>query len=105
MTTWNHEHEPDKLSPCAGCNALYASMTEPEEETRAAWDARHAASEYLYATVRTWMAQERIAADALAASTPKVLDGHSDGKRVRYVRHETRAALLADVLAMLETAQ
>lgn len=40
--------------------------------------------------------------DALAASTPKVLDGHSDGKRVRYVRSEVAVQVLRDVLAMLE---
>ena len=55
----------------------------------------------LAATLRTLMAHERIAADALAADTPKVLDGHSDGKRVRYVRHETRAALIAELLATI----
>lgn len=52
-------------------------------------------------TIRAMIAAETAAMAALADATPKVLDGHSDGKRVRYVRHETRVALLADVLALL----
>ena len=38
----------------------------------------------------------------LAATTPKVLDGHSDGRRVKYVRAEVRAAVIAEVLAMID---
>lgn len=54
--------------------------------------------------VRDRMAAERIAADAIAARKPNATDGHSDGVRVRYVRAETMAAVLADVLAMLDGA-
>ena len=38
----------------------------------------------------------------LATATPKVLDGHSDGRRVKYVRAEVRAAVIAEVIAMLD---
>ena len=37
----------------------------------------------------------------MRADKPNVVDGHSDGKRVRYVRHETAEATLRAVLAML----
>jgi hypothetical protein len=38
---------------------------------------------------------------AMRADKPNVTDGHSDGKRVRYVRHEEAEATLRAVLAML----
>lgn len=56
-------------------------------------------------------AQERIAAliaeheaimAALVAQKPTVTDGHSDGKRVRYVRAETARDTLRAVLAIIE---
>jgi len=40
---------------------------------------------------------------AMRADKPAVTDGHSDGKRVRYVRHETAAATLRAVADMLRT--
>jgi DNA-binding transcriptional regulator YdaS (Cro superfamily) len=39
---------------------------------------------------------------ALVAVKPAVTDGHSDGRRVKYVRAETAAATLRAVLAALE---
>lgn len=43
---------------------------------------------------------------ALVESTgPKVTNGHSDGRRVKYVRAETAEATLRAVLAMLEGAE
>jgi hypothetical protein len=38
---------------------------------------------------------------AMRADKPNVVDGHSDGKRVRYVRHEAAEDALRAVLAML----
>lgn len=38
---------------------------------------------------------------AMAADKPSVVDGHSDGKRVRYVRHLASEDALRAVLALL----
>ncbi len=55
-------------------------------------------------TLRAMIAEreaERI--DLIARTGPKVLNGHSDGRRVKYVRAETAEATLRAVLAMLES--
>jgi len=39
---------------------------------------------------------------AMRADKPAVTDAHSDGKRVRYVRHETALATLEAIAALLE---
>ena len=39
---------------------------------------------------------------AMRADKPNVIDGHSDGKRVRYCRTETRRETLETVLALVE---
>jgi len=44
--------------------------------------------------------QERAMAQ-LRADKPTVTDGHSDGKRVRYARHESIAATLRAIAALL----
>lgn len=44
---------------------------------------------------------ERATAEGIAERKPAARDGHSDGVRVRYVRADVTAAILADVLAML----
>lgn len=38
----------------------------------------------------------------LEAEKPNVIDGHSDGKRVRYVRHEQSEITLQTVIDMLD---
>ncbi len=38
----------------------------------------------------------------LIADKPTVIDSHSDGKRVKYVRSETAVAILRDVLALID---
>ena len=52
--------------------------------------------------IRSMLAHDTALMASLSASTPKVLDGHSDGKRVRYVKAETRAAVLAYLLDILD---
>lgn len=42
--------------------------------------------------------------EAMREDKPNVTDGHSDGKRVRYVRHEAAERALLDVLALLDDA-
>ena len=56
----------------------------------------------LEAFIEQAIAEQQRAMLELSTSTPKVLDGHSDGKRVRYVRHEAAERALLDVLALLE---
>ena len=58
--------------------------------------------EALAETIRAMIAEHEATNAAARIDKPNVTDGHSDGKRVRYVRHETAAQTLADVLAMLE---
>ena len=48
------------------------------------------------------IAEHEIAMMRLREDKPTVTDGHSDGKRVRYVRHETSVEVLRAVLAALE---
>jgi hypothetical protein len=57
----------------------------------------------LVATLREAIALAESRAAALATLTPKVLDGHSDGKRVRYVRDIVTAETLRAVLDMITT--
>lgn len=49
-------------------------------------------------------AESAVQADLIARTGPKVTNGHSDGRRVKYVRSETTAATLRAVLSMLESA-
>ena len=58
----------------------------------------------LAARVRGIIADHGSQMTAMRADKPNVIDGHSDGKRVRYVRHEERIATLRDVLALLDGA-
>lgn len=51
------------------------------------------------------IAEHESAMAAMRADKPAVVDGHSDGKRVRYVRHETAVATLQAVADMLAAAK
>ena len=53
-------------------------------------------------TLRTMIAEHVAERARMRADKPNVTDGHSDGKRVRYVRHETAEQVLAEVLALIE---
>ncbi len=59
--------------------------------------------EQVAARVRAMIAEREAERAALVASTgPKVTNGHSDGRRVKYVRAEQSETILRAVLAMLE---
>jgi hypothetical protein len=54
-------------------------------------------------TLRAMIHEHEQARATMRADKPSVVDGHSDGKRVRYVRHETAEDTLRAVLALIET--
>lgn len=51
--------------------------------------------------LRAMIASHEAERAAMRADKPAVADGHSDGKRVRYVRHEAAEDALRAVLAIL----
>lgn len=57
----------------------------------------------LYDAVVAEIAETETAMAAMRADKPAVADKHSDGKRVRYVRHETRVAVLTHVLDIIDS--
>jgi len=54
------------------------------------------------ATITARILAETDTMSGLAERKPTCTDGHSDGVRVRYVRAETTAAILSDILAALD---
>lgn len=54
------------------------------------------------AAIRRLIAEQDAEMAALVALKPAVVDAHSDGRRVRYVRAEEQRKTLAAVLEMLE---
>ena len=58
--------------------------------------------EIVRAQVEAMIQEADTLAAVLARETPKATDGHSDGKRVRYVRHTVTADTLRQVLAIID---
>ncbi|MGV0985063.1 MAG: hypothetical protein ACOYB2_10940 [Limnohabitans sp.] len=51
--------------------------------------------------LRGMLAEQEATMARLREEKPTVVDAHSDGKRVRYVRAETAAQVIRDVLSMV----
>jgi hypothetical protein len=66
--------------------------------------ARDRGTDAIVRMLRDAISADTAAMAAMVADKPNVIDGHSDGKRVRYARTETRRETLATILAILESA-
>lgn len=59
-------------------------------------------TEVIAAQLRELVAAHEATMSEIIAVKPEAANGRSDGRRVRYVKAETAAAVLRDVLALLD---